>query len=358
MNMRSLIIGIGALFIAVIAAVVARNMFATTSVQQVQAQPVKQEPKAKILVAVKALPMGTILKPEDVKYAEWPEGAMDATFLRDGASNPANMTGKVVKVAILAGQPLTTTSIVGPGERGFLAAVLKPGMRAVSVSVTATSGVSGFIFPGDRVDVVLTHEVTGGNGNVLRGSETILENVRVLAVDQMTSDTDRIAGLRSTVTVEAQPKYVELINVAQRLGQVSLSLRPLAQTDAEKADLNEKIDPVTGKPIVTADGSKAEEQEPKMPLLSERSLTVDKEFSKLVGFARVTPTGGAASPAAAPSGPAAGSDTLRPDMTVGRGEQQVPISFKTRIAKSSAPVASAAPQPAAAPAAAPAPIQQ
>lgn len=329
MNMRSVIIGVGALFIAIVAAVVARNLFATSAVQQVQAQqPVKQEPKTKVLVAVKALPMGTILKPEDTKYAEWPENATDPSFFREGAA--ATLAGKVVKVAVLAGQPISGTGIVGPGERGFLAAVMKPGMRAVSVSVNATSGVAGFIFPGDRVDLLLTHEVSGANGNQLRGSETILENVRILAVDQNTNDADKVAGLRQTVTFEVQPKFVELINVAQRLGQVSLSLRPLAQTDEEKLALAVKTDPKTGKPITSTDPSDKDNPEPKMPPLSERSLTIDKEFSKLVGMAKPTNQNAGAAPAGATAA-AANAGTVRPDLTISRASAQEPITFKAKI---------------------------
>ncbi len=343
MNMRSLFIGVGALFIAVIAAIVARNMFATSSVQQVQAQPVKVEPKTKIMVAAKALPMGTILKPEDVKYAEWPEEATDATFYRDGAAIAGGIAGKVVKVAVMAGQPVSSASIVGPGERGFLAAVLRPGMRAVSVSVNPTSGVAGFLFPGDRVDVLLTNEITGQSGLQVKGSETILENVRIIAVDQTTNDTDRIAGLRSTVTFEVQPKYVELINVARRLGEISLSLRPLAQTDEEKLALAGKVDPVTGKPIVSADGKDVTaDQEPMMPPLSQRSLTIDKEFSQLVSLAKRPESGGAAGgAAAAPAAKPVGDGSVRPDLTISRGNAQEPVSFKLKISNGAAPQAAA-----------------
>jgi pilus assembly protein CpaB len=357
MNMRSVIIGIGALFIAVIAAVVARNIFATNAVQQVQAvQPAKEEPKKKVFVAVKALPMGTILKPEDLKSIPWPENALDPTFIQDGATSAANMAGKVVKVAVLANQPITNTSIVGPGERGFLAAVLKPGMRAVSVQVNPTTGVAGFIFPGDRVDMLLSHEVTGANGTLLRGSETVLENIRVIAVDQITNDTDKIAGIRSTVTIEVQPKFVELINVSKKLGEISLSLRPLAQTDSEKADLASKIDPATGKPVAAADMKSSDEQEPKMPPLAERSLTVDREFSKLVTLARPQnqqgPGGGGVAAASA------GDGSVRPDLTISRGDIQVPVSFKTRVSTGAQPAAAQQPtQPAAAPVAQLAPQQ-
>ena len=99
--------------------------------------------------------------------------------------------------ASLPNQPVTRGALIRPGERGFLAAALAPGMRAVTVAVSATSGVAGFVFPGDRVDIVLTQEVEGGgDGAALRVSETIIRNIRVLAVDQ------RIAPAQDTTRVE------------------------------------------------------------------------------------------------------------------------------------------------------------
>jgi pilus assembly protein CpaB len=204
--------------------------------------------------------------------------------------------------------------------------------------------------------MLLSHEVTGANGTLLRGSETVLENIRVIAVDQITSDTDKIAGIRSTVTIEVQPKFVELINVSKKLGEISLSLRPLAQTDSEKADLASKIDPATGKPVAAADMKSSDEQEPKLPPLAERSLTVDREFSKLVTLARPQnqqgPGGGGVAAASA------GDGSVRPDLTISRGDVQVPVSFKTRVSTGAQPAAAQqSPQAAAAPVAPLAPQQ-
>ena len=125
-----------------------------------------------------------------------------------------------MRTEITAGQPVTRGSLVRPGERGFLAAALGPGMRAVTVPVSASSGVAGFVFPGDRVDIVLTQEVEGGgDGSPLRASETIFRNVRVLAVDQRLDARDEegnsVAQPGSNVTLEATPRMAERIAVAQ-----------------------------------------------------------------------------------------------------------------------------------------------
>ncbi len=329
MNTRSLVIAIGALFIAVIAAVFARNLVAGASAPATIAAPIK-ETKTKVVVALKALPTGKILTLEDIKFASWPEDAVDATFYREGTADLASLTGKVVRAQVLAGQPLSNTLIIGPGERGFLAAVLKPGMRAVSVSVNMTSGVGGFIFPGDRVDMILTHEVPNGNGLPLRGSETILTNVRVLAMNQSTSDTEKTPQAPNTVTVEVQPKFVELINVAQRLGALSLSLQPISSLQEEKIDaktgetktaVSDKKDVKSATALASTDS-----ESPVLPDVQSRSLTIDREFSKLVTMAKNNAgqnqqnTGGSA-----PTGPVTPS---KPDIVIGRADASEKIFFK------------------------------
>jgi Flp pilus assembly protein CpaB len=152
--------------------------------------------------------------------------------------NPADLIGTVVRNEITAGQPITHGSLIKPGERGFLAAALGPGMRAVTVSVSSTSGVAGFVFPGDRVDIVLTQAVSGGGeGPPLKVSETVIQNARVLATDQRMSaqgeDGKAVVQNFSTVTLEATPKIAEKIAVASTIGQLSLSLRSIADNSAE-----------------------------------------------------------------------------------------------------------------------------
>jgi pilus assembly protein CpaB len=130
-------------------------------------------------------------------------------------------------------------SFVQPGDRGFLAAALGPGKRAITVAVRAETSVAGFVFPGDRVDVMLTQSVdgSGGGGPPLKTSETIVRNMRVLATDQRTSSEDKDGKKEvksfATVTLEATPRIAEKIAVAQSIGQLTLSLRPIADTTAE-----------------------------------------------------------------------------------------------------------------------------
>jgi pilus assembly protein CpaB len=237
MDVKKIVLLVGALVIAAVTAVMAKNMFSGASAPQAQAAVVTGP---EVLVATRTLPVGTIIDAEAFRYQPWPQGLVQpAYFIRgENGADPQTLIGTVVRNEITAGQPLTSGAVVRPGQRGFLAAALGPGMRAVTVGVSATSGVAGFVFPGDRVDLVLTQEVEGGgDGPPLRASETIIRNIRVLAVDQRLNARDeagnQVAQTVATVTFEATPKIAEKIAVAQTIGQLSLSLRSLADNNAE-----------------------------------------------------------------------------------------------------------------------------
>jgi pilus assembly protein CpaB len=241
MDVRKIILLVGALLIAGVTAVLARNMFAGAAAPEAGAVPVAQAPQGpQVLVATRTLPVGTIIDAEALRYQTWPEGLVQpAYFIQgEGGANPSDLIGTVVRTEITAGQPLTQGALIRPGERGFLAAALGPGMRAITVGVSATSGVAGFVFPGDRVDIVLTQEVAGGgDGAPLRVSETIIRNIRVLATDQRIDARDengnQVAAPIATVTLEATPRIAEKIAVAQTIGQISLSLRSIADNNVE-----------------------------------------------------------------------------------------------------------------------------
>jgi pilus assembly protein CpaB len=238
MDVKRVMLLIGALIVAVVTAVGARKMFSGAGAPAaVAAAPVPAGPE--ILVASKHLPVGTIIDAEALRYQRWPEGLVQSAYFIKGkpGSNPQSLIGTVVRSEFSAGQPITQGTLIKPGERGYLAAALGAGMRAVTVAVSPTSGVAGFIFPGDRVDIVLTQEVAGGQGSPLKVSETIIRNIRVLATDQRMSaqgaDGKPVVERFSSVTFEATPKIAEKIQVAQTIGQLSLSLRSLADNSAD-----------------------------------------------------------------------------------------------------------------------------
>src|ERR671928_171401 len=156
MDVKKLALLFGALVIAVVTAVMAKNMFAGAGAQQAAAAPVAVPVGPKVLVAKKALPVGTIIDADSFTFQPWPKELMQSAYYVEGQPDSKNLAGTVVRYAITAGQPVTRGSLVGPQDRGFLAAALGPGMRAITVPVNVNSGVAGFIFPGDHVDMVLT----------------------------------------------------------------------------------------------------------------------------------------------------------------------------------------------------------
>ncbi len=241
MDVRKIILLVGALIVAGVTAFFARSMFIGAATPEVSAEQMAPPPQGpEVLVATRTLPVGTIIDPEALRYQVWPAGLVQpAYFIRGGqGGNPQELMGTVVRTEISAGQPLTQGAIVRPGDRGFLAAALGPGMRAITVGVSATSGVAGFVFPGDRVDLVLTQEVAGeGEGTPLKVSETVIRNIRVLATDQRINARDengnQVASPIATVTLEATPRIAEKIQVAQMVGGLTLALRSIADTTSE-----------------------------------------------------------------------------------------------------------------------------
>ena len=237
MDVKKVALLVGALVIAVITAIMAKNMFAGAGAEQAQAAPaVPLGPK--VLVAKKALPVGTIVDAESLTYQPWPKELVQSAYYIEGSPDAdlSKLLGTVVRYQVTAGQPLTRGALVGPKDRGFLAAALGPGMRAVTVPVNLSAGVGGFVFPGDRVDMMLTSSVDSDGGG-LRVSETIIRNIRVLATDQRVDSKGEDGKTQvktfGTVTFEATPRIAEKIAVAQSLGTLSLSLRSIADNTAE-----------------------------------------------------------------------------------------------------------------------------
>ena len=242
MDSRKIVLLVGALFVAGITAFFARTLIAGSAAPQAVAmgQPIAPPIDGpEVLVATRALPIGTILDATALKFQPWPKELVDGAYYLKVSTDLAKLQGTVVRNAITAGQPVTKGALVSPGDRGFLAAALGPGMRAVTVSVSNQAAVAGFVFPGDRIDLVLTQTVNGGGeGPPLKVSETIMRNIRVLATDQRTDNTVGEDGKTrvstySTVTLEATPKMAEQVAVARTIGELSLSLRALADNSSE-----------------------------------------------------------------------------------------------------------------------------
>ena len=236
MDRKKLVLLLAALVIAAGTAFIARSMFAGSNAPQAVAAIAPQPQGPRVLVAQRSLPVGTIITQDAIGFQAWPSELVRDAYFIDGEADVTQLLGTVVRYPITAGEPVTQGGLVAPGDRGFLAAALGPGMRAVTVPVNANTAVAGFVFPGDRIDLMMTHEAGG-----LKATETILRNLRVLATDQSTSqntvDGRTAVNTFSTVTLEVTPKIAEKIAVAQTVGTLSLSLRSLADSasDLERA---------------------------------------------------------------------------------------------------------------------------
>lgn len=234
MDRKKLVLLIGALVIAIGTALMARSLFAGAAAPEAQASAVQPQ-GPRVLVAQRTLPVGTIITADALNFQLWPADMVQDAYFLDGETDVSKLIGTVVRFPVTAGQPVTQGALVSPGDRGFLAAALGPGMRAVTVQVNDQTGVSGFVFPGDRIDLVLTQEVSG-DGQALKASETILRNLRVLATDKMrdaqTEEGQTVTGF-TYVTLEVTPKIAEKIAVAKEIGTLSISLRSIADNAGE-----------------------------------------------------------------------------------------------------------------------------
>ncbi|MGF1592101.1 MAG: Flp pilus assembly protein CpaB [Kiloniellaceae bacterium] len=257
MSVRNIALVLAALLITAGTIVVARSWIASQRAQPAAiAQVQAPEPTGvKVLVAKVPLPTGVFLQEDQVRWQIWPDEDIPENYMTEENTDLAKVNGAVVRRGFSAGEPITPTRIIRPGERGFLAAVLRPGFRAIAIRVNATSGVSGLVFPGDRIDIILTHVISDRTGEETverRASETILENVRVLAIDQLVDEESSQPTYANNFTLEVMPKQAEMLSVVRELGGLSVSLRSLARDDEELERLAtqdeplEEIDPERG----------------------------------------------------------------------------------------------------------------
>jgi pilus assembly protein CpaB len=238
-----------------------------------------------VLVAAKDLPAGHLITVADLRWQSWPDKSVPQQYVvkkEAGTTDiPPTYVGTVVRRGIVASGPITGDNLIKLGDRGFLAAVLKPGHRAISVRVDESTGVAGLIYPGDRIDVILTHEVgvkKEGDKDTesrVRVGETILSNVRVIAIDQSLEDlkSQKGATARSpkTVTLEVMPRQAEIIAVATRMGTLTLTLQSLACAGGETQSAS------TGDTPNCADATSAMPEEP----ARGKTYTADHDVSRM-----------------------------------------------------------------------------
>jgi pilus assembly protein CpaB len=239
---------------------------------QVDASANANAPKQEILVATVPLAAGTLLRAQDVRWQSVTRPVEPGEIARPSEvsrqvkpeideETRAEVYGAAVRPArdTAAGEPIRRGNIVRPGDRDFLQVVLTPGARAIAIPVATGGASTGLLFPGDRVDVILTQNFKGESAVITRRSvsETVVENLRVLAID--TLDAKAPSGsFGRTVTLEVTPQQAEKINVATELGKLSLTLRSVTGPDGVLATSTAGPGPSTGvKPTWAGDVSPA-----------------------------------------------------------------------------------------------------
>lgn len=204
----------------------------------VQAPP-KTQAEAEVLVAAKDIALGSKLTEDDFSWGEWPESSIPKGSVTKESDPTAKekYSGRIARAPIFAGEPIRPERLIST-DKGFMAAILPKGKRAIAVSVEAETTAGGFILPGDKVDLILTRKVKGkGNEEDVVVSETILENVRVLAIDTTTAGEkdQKTLSPKRTATLELTLPQSEVVALAQQVGTIALALRS-AQDSADDAD--------------------------------------------------------------------------------------------------------------------------
>jgi pilus assembly protein CpaB len=196
--------------------------------------PVAQIETIDVLIANADIGMGTAVDPQSLRWQTWPAAAAGPTFIRKSDRPDAinQLTGSIARTPFFEGEPIREAKLIRADGSGYLAAILPAGMRAVSTEISPETGAGGFILPNDRVDVILARrdkEAEQANGGVeVHTSETILANVRVLAIDQTVEEKNgQRVVVGKTATLEVTPRQAEELQLAHQLGTMSLALRSL-----------------------------------------------------------------------------------------------------------------------------------
>jgi len=228
------------------------------------ANPNPNTPPA-ILVAAQDLPAGTLLRAGQMSWMQVEPSAVMPNDLVRGQVSESDFLGAVTKRRFADGEPLRADQLVRAGERNFLAAVLSPGMEAVSLSVDASQSVAGLIQPGDRVDAILAQSMNDSTGGASAVGETVLHDVRVVAVDQWYSPATKITDadrrlatadsrIPKTITLELSEIDVKRLLVAAQLGKVTLVARALEGSPAILLEASRGAEPVWAREVSAAFG--------------------------------------------------------------------------------------------------------
>jgi pilus assembly protein CpaB len=201
-----------------------------------------------LVVANRPLRFGAELSPSVMREIPWPEADMPAGSFKT-ASEVLTEGRRVVLTAIEANEPILASKITGPGQRATLSAIISPGMKAVTVRVNDVDGVAGFVLPGDRVDILMTRQLEKSSAM----NDVVLQNARVLAIDQLADERTDKPSVAKAVTIEVDIIGAQKISLASQVGSLSLALRRAGEAESAKSRLVTLTDLLTTKQANNSD---------------------------------------------------------------------------------------------------------
>jgi len=219
--------------------------------------PVVQMETVDVLIANAEIGMGTAVSAQELRWQTWPAAAAGPNFIRKNDRPDAidRLAGSIARTPFSEGEPIREAKLIRADGSGYMAAILPSGMRAVSTEISPETGASGFILPNDRVDVILARrdkEAEKTTGIEVNTSETILSNVRVLAIDQTVEEKNgQRVVVGKTATLEVSPRQAEQLQLAHQMGKLSLALRSLVDAGSSNpADVSDDKSSRTGVNVV------------------------------------------------------------------------------------------------------------
>jgi pilus assembly protein CpaB len=217
----------------------------SNNIKPVAVEPVAQLQTVDVLVAKSDIGLGQSVKPENLQWQSWPATTASNTFIRrsERPNAATEILGEIARAPFISGEPIREQKLVKADGSGFMAAILPTGMRAVSTEITPETGAGGFILPNDRIDVILSkHDKNAdhtGAPDTVR-SETVLTNIRVLAIDQAPKEKDgQTTVVGRTVTLELKPEQAETLARARQSGTLSLALRSIADINLVESNADQ-----------------------------------------------------------------------------------------------------------------------
>ncbi len=228
MGNRNALFIVAAIVVGLVAVILANAYF--SGVEERQQEVAQQENVTQIVVATQPLEFGTPLTTENIRLQNFPAGSVpQGAFL---TIQQALGGGRVALRPIVPNEPVLASKVSGSGGRAVLSANLAEGMRAVSIAVNAVQGVSGFVRPGDVVDIILTRQIRGeGASSQDLVTEVVLENIKVLAIDQTASESETEPRVGRTAVVEVDLRDAQKLVLSSRIGTLSLALRNVEEQD-------------------------------------------------------------------------------------------------------------------------------